>query len=135
MSENLRKIVSNLNNNEIEGNETNENIKDIILKLYGYIYYNYFRNKIKYLMSNDDLFVDSIKKLIKEKMIKINDLIKNKLIEKNKIIELFSLVIENETTIDGLKEVCNELNLIEFLKIINENYYLIKNKIIEINKN
>ena len=134
MSENLRKIVSNLNNNEIEGNETNENIKDIILKLYGYIYYNYFRNKIKYLMSNDDLFVDSIKKLIKEKMIKINDLIKNKLIEKNKIIELFSLVIENETTIDGLKEVCNELNLIEFLKIINENYYLIKNKIIEINK-
>ena len=90
MSENLRKIVSNLNNNEIEGNETNENIKDIILKLYGYIYYNYFRNKIKYLMSNDDLFVDSIKKLIKEKMIEINYLIKNKLVEKNKIIELFS---------------------------------------------
>ena len=134
MSENLRKIVSNLNNNEIEGNETNENIKDIILKLYGYIYYKYFRNKIKYLMSNDDLFVDSIKKLIKEKMIEINYLIKNKLVEKNKIIELFSLVIENETTIDGLKEVFNELNLIEFLKIINENYYPTKNKIIEINK-
>ena len=47
MPENLRKILTNLNNNEIEGNETNENIKDIILKLYGYIYYNYFRNKIK----------------------------------------------------------------------------------------
>ena len=132
MPENLRKILTNLNNNEIEGNKANESIKDIILKLYGYIYYKYFRNKFKYLMSNDNLFLDSIKKLIKEKIIKINVLIKNNLIEKNKIIELFSLVIENETSIDGLKNAWNELNLIEFLKIINENYNLIKNKIIEI---
>ena len=84
MPENLRKILTNLNNNEIEGNKANESIKDIILKLYGYIYYKYFRNKFKYLMSNDNLFLDSIKKLIKEKIIKINVLIKNNLTKKIK---------------------------------------------------
>ena len=134
LSDNVKKIISFLNTNVIEEEKDNEKIRDIILKVYGYVYYKYFRNQFKTLMNNnDELFIESIKKLIKENIIKINEIIKKDLIEKNKIIELFSLIFENEISEDKLKAIFNELNLVESLKVIVRYYEFLKDNIIKIN--
>ena len=128
----IRKIISILNN-ELQWEKDNEKIKDIILKLYGYIYFKYSKNQFKNLMKNDDLFKESIKRLIKTKIITIHNLIKKDLIEKNQRIEIFNIVIENETTEDGLKTIFNGFNLIESLKLLVIHYEQIKSKVLEIN--
>ena len=134
LSDNLKKIISSLNSNVIQEEKDNEKIRDIILKVYGYVYYKYFRNQFKILMNNNDkLFIESIKRLIKANIIKMNELIKKDLIDKNKIIEFFSFVIENENSDNGLKILFGELNLNESLKIIVRHYELLKDKIIKIN--
>ena len=130
----VKKIISSLNSNDIQEEEGNEKIRDIILKVYGYVYYKYFRNQFKILMNNNDkLLNESIKRLIKANIIKINELIKKDLFEINKIAELLSLVIENESLDDELKAIFRELNLIESLQIIVNHYELIKDIIIKIN--
>ena len=109
-----------------KNNEAKRNILNNLLYIYGYIYYKYNKEKFSELIKKEDIFRASVSRLIGSEIIKVNNLINQKLLDRNQII---AFNIENTSSVDDLKNVFqNCKNIIEALESLTK-YYDLFNKV------
>ena len=93
---NLNNILLESKIKDDKNNEAKRNILNNLLCIYGYIYYKYNKEKFSELIKNEDIFRASISILIGAKLIKTNDLVKNKFLDENEVIPF---IIENSSCV------------------------------------
>ena len=124
-SEMFTKLNSIIINAEIKGDKNNEikrNLQNNLLSIYGYSFYKYNIKKFSELIKNEDIFRASISILIGAKLIKTNDLVKNKFLDENEVIPF---IIENSSSPNDLKNIFQNFKKLEdALNSLNNHYDL-----------
>ena len=124
---NLNNILLESKIKDDKNNEAKRNILNNLLCIYGYIYYKYNKEKFSELIKNEDIFRTSVSRLIGSEVIKINDLVNQKLLDRNQVIPF---IIENTSSAEDLKNIFqNCKNIIEALESLTK-YYDLFNKVL-----
>ena len=99
---NLNNILLESKIKDDKNNEVKRNIVNNLLCIYGYIYYKYNKEKFSELIKEDDIFRASVSRLIGSEVIKVNDLVNQKLLDRNQVIPF---IIENTSSAEDLKNI------------------------------
>ena len=122
---NLNNILLQSKIKDDKNNEVKRNIVNNLLCIYGYIYYKYNKEKFSELIKEDDIFRASVSRFIGSEVIKVNDLVNQKLLDRNQVIPF---IIENTISVDDFKNIFqNCKNIIEALESLIK-YYDLFNK-------